>query len=411
MGYLSISYIKGYIYVYVSENLRDLSDMDNIKLTLKDDCIDVKELTKELVIYKKNEKKNENNNGINSNKLNIIFNGDIKDMLRIIYKNLYDYNDYNNNTIINTCSFEYNDYDYDCFKNDIKNKANIDVLEKLKEVLAYIEDGQFYIFKTVSKSKKEEFKILTRTCANKEKFEDKTIKAIVKNNHKYISYKSLVNDPIYNEDYVFNIYNKFRAHNNEKYDLSKINLILSHIKEIWANNNVNDYNYILNWFSSILKNPEKKTEIVLTLVGLKERTGKNVITEFLVKHLFGMLYSTTQLDLKVDINSVNEWATKYLIILNEVPNISKILIDKFKPYITDKETNISIGSKVKYSIENRTNFIMCSNNDISIIKNSPRYKIFYVNCSKVGDMNYFDKLSLQLNDESAKHLYSYLVNR
>ena len=53
-------------------------------------------------------------------------------------------------------------------------------------------------------------------------------------------------------------------------DMNVIEPFLNHTKEVICNGNEELYDYILNWYSYIIQNPGRKTEIALVL------TGKNV---------------------------------------------------------------------------------------------------------------------------------------
>ena len=82
----------------------------------------------------------------------------------------------------------------------------------------------------------------------------------------YIKYESLVFYPhsIFEKPLnrkMFNTFNGFQAQyikNLKDEDMKKIDMILSHIKEVWANNNDANYEHILSYLSLLFKEPVVK---------------------------------------------------------------------------------------------------------------------------------------------------------
>lgn len=62
----------------------------------------------------------------------------------------------------------------------------------------------------------------------------------------------------------------------------KIELFLTHIKEIICSNNIELNSYVVSWISYMLQNPGKKTEVALILRS-DQGTGKNVFTNTICK--------------------------------------------------------------------------------------------------------------------------------
>ena len=83
-----------------------------------------------------------------------------------------------------------------------------------------------------------------------------------------------------------NIFSPMISKRLNNYDVSKIEMILNHIKIVWANNDEFLYKYILSYFHQIIKTPWNKTNICMVLNG-DMGCGKTLILEKMIKYIFG----------------------------------------------------------------------------------------------------------------------------
>lgn len=154
----------------------------------------------------------------------------------------------------------------------------------------------------------------------------------------------------------------------EAVDETKIKGFLDHIREVIANNNEEVYEYILNWFSFIMQNPNGKTETALVITG-EQGKGKNIFTNILCDLL--NRYSNRNIT-NID-HIIGKFNTSVenmkLIVCNELSSAetNKYLnSDSLKSVITEKTITIEEKNLSPRIAENVCNLILVSNNEIPV---------------------------------------------
>ena len=215
------------------------------------------------------------------------------------------------------------------------------------------------------------------------------------------------------KDYEFNLWQDFTAKEVEDVKINKIQIILTHIKEVWASNNEEYYNYLISWLAHIIQTPWNKTEIAVVLIS-KPGSGKTIITEFIEKYLFGK-------DKSVHVDDINQALGKFNIIMKnklfvcikEMATLKEEyhkMFDKFKSLITDSTINLEQKGIDIITLNNIANYIITTNNDFSIkIEESDRrYAVFKCSEKYINNREYFNALADALNQDTANHLFTYL---
>ena len=94
----------------------------------------------------------------------------------------------------------------------------------------------------------------------------------------------------------FNLFLGFKAKPAPQINYDLINPITWHIENIWCNGDKALFEYVLNWIAFLMQYPNKIPGTILVL-HLPLRCGKNIITNFIRKSLFGLelVFSTSDL--------------------------------------------------------------------------------------------------------------------
>jgi len=197
-----------------------------------------------------------------------------------------------------------------------------------------------------------------------------------------------------------------------------IQLLLHHIKTVLASNNPNYYLYIMSWLAQIIKTPWKPTDIFLLFQG-NQGSGKTIISDFLVKHVFGkhLSLSTSGIDsLTSRFNGAVK--SKLFVCCNELTTVESgkgsfnSAFDRMKNLITDRLVQIEHKGLEHIQIDNFCNFIGNTNHSFTakLEKGDRRYACFEVNNEYVKNYDYFDKLGDALNQNTGDMFYTYLLN-
>lgn len=205
----------------------------------------------------------------------------------------------------------------------------------------------------------------------------------------------------------FNIWKGFDIKNTNEYDLDNISDWLNHIKHIWADDDEDTYNYILNWFAQLLQTPHKKNNICLVLHSV-EGVGKSIVLDMIGKIIGDTYYFSTS-NLKHIIGDYNgEAEGKILVNLNETNwGGDKKMVGSFKEFITDSTIAINKKYKNAYTINNFANTIITTNEDwiVSINRNDRRFNLR--ECKNVKyDKTYYDKIAKTPLQDIANYLYN-----
>jgi hypothetical protein len=237
----------------------------------------------------------------------------------------------------------------------------------------------------------------------------------------------IYDDKICEQSKVINTFNGFQAHLIHDYDIpsftnfegyDEILPIINHIREVWANNDLDDFKYIISWLAYIVKIPHKLNKTMITLISDNEQVGKGIIVEWILREIIGLSNSGKTGEFENITGRFNSFImNKIMIALDEMNDNEAYKngsFNKFKTYITDEIQTVEIkGIDEKIRIKNHVNYI-CMTNQAGAIKISTGDKrIAVFNCSDKysGNRNYFNQLYQCLqNNKSPDLFFTFLYN-
>jgi hypothetical protein len=217
----------------------------------------------------------------------------------------------------------------------------------------------------------------------------------------------------------FNTWTDFQGRLLVEYNTEKVKMFESYIFDIWADGKEDRYEYILDWLAHIIQKPYEKTGTALFLPG-PPGSGKNVMSDFLVKHVIGTSWSTTMVGISKrgigrQFNKI--LMNKLFIVVNELSCVKDDFHESFdliKSYITDDTINIEPKNVDSFTVENLSNLILFSNHmtSVRIEQGDRRYNCFPVSSKRVGDIPYFKAFIDEMyNQEAGDSIRTYLENR
>ncbi len=190
------------------------------------------------------------------------------------------------------------------------------------------------------------------------------------------------------------------------------------ISEVWADNNKENAEYIINWIAWRFQNMNKKPLTAIFLIS-PEGCGKNIMTNFLTNYIIGERHSISNLSdakrLTGNFNSIIE--DKLLIIANEFTSEMKnyvINTNILKSHITEEKQIIEGKYQNARVIDDYSGFIFLTNNynPIKIDENSRRYAIFEASTKYKGNTEFFNNFIKKFyNQEAANIVYTALLKR
>jgi hypothetical protein len=225
---------------------------------------------------------------------------------------------------------------------------------------------------------------------------------------------------------TFNLFDGFEA--EKHFDLiknftfddieKKVRIFIDHIK-ILTNNNEE---YFIKWLAHIVQKPyikEGTTPLFRDkgqFINSGGGTGKNLFFDNFGEKVLGEKYYITIGTNNELYNSFNEHLeNKLLVCIEEAQGKSNFEnFDRLKSIITQTKTTVNRKFVSKYTINDYSRYIFCSNNDnpIPIDNNDRRFFCYDVNTKKRNNEQYFKKLSDAFNDKISiacflKHLLNF----
>lgn len=312
-----------------------------------------------------------------------------------------------------------------------------DVLNWITNTIKYISNGgnSFYMINELTDDDGNEEEIrnkklpteLNMNIKVKKNNEEKTykikIKDIINENIDKITYSNMDCIPFspLKKPKIFtkthNTYkgNKIPYEKDLKINMELITPFLTHIKEILADNDYNNYKYILNMLAHYVQRPHIKTNVCMVFISTEEGAGKNIFFDNFNNKVIGSKYSTNIDNLDTLFARFNGiLANKIVTVLDEVKTkFGGKSSDQFKSMITQKCFNLEQKGLEHIKMNDYNNYIILTNNEIPVNIDISDRRFFVSNVSnkKVGDYNYFDNLQETFdNCEAVKHFYHYLLN-
>ena len=181
--------------------------------------------------------------------------------------------------------------------------------------------------------------------------------------------ENIIFDPkyFYDNKPTDNIYNLFNGLNIERDSLLHIkpleenDIFFKHILNIWCKQDKLAYEYVLNWFASIIQFPWKKLRSCIVLKST-ERAGKGIIVDK-IREILGENYVFHPSSVNDILGNFNSGCrNKLLIFMDElVWGGDKERAGVFKKLITEKTISVNEKFKSIYIIDNLINVIAASN--------------------------------------------------
>lgn len=216
------------------------------------------------------------------------------------------------------------------------------------------------------------------------------------------------------EEDLLNLFTGYTGETKEPCDIEKIQPMLNHIKEVFANNNEKDFNWIMSWLSFMVQGKKtKRTDTCLVLVS-PQGCGKNIVYNFISKYVFGRYYCTRFNDFDKFTGKFNgSLMGKIFTVLDECTASlhMKEKCDKFKGMIDEPLITIEYKGKEPIEVNNHNNFLLFSNHrtNVRVEESDRRFQMFECSDKYMGNKDYFEKLAdSMMNEEAGRHFYAYL---
>lgn len=225
-----------------------------------------------------------------------------------------------------------------------------------------------------------------------------------------------INEKYKNNPEFYNLYkNDIKFDKNFKFNISKINPIINHIS-ILCNNNEDYKKYVINWMAHIIKHPNKKTKVCLVFKGL-QGSGKSSLWNWFGNNIVGKQWFLNIYDAHhlLDNKFNSELKNKIFTLLDEAQTNGKYIAgnERMKTRITENSIRIEMKGHEAYTIEDKNNYVLLTNNEfpVKIEYSDRRYFCVETSNELIRNENYFNNYFKILEDkEIAKHFYYYLLN-
>jgi hypothetical protein len=219
-----------------------------------------------------------------------------------------------------------------------------------------------------------------------------------------------------NNTRVWNIYQGFKAKEVTEVDMTLIQPILTHIKDVWAGGDEHHYRYLICWLADRIKHPGIRPGVALFLYSKEKGVGKNAIIDFLIEYVFGDELSIAIAGIDNLVNKFNSvTCCKLLVNANEASQLDgnyHSSWDRLKVLITDpKQVQEKKGIDAGM-IRNFMALILCSNHlfSLKIEPGCRRFACFECSSKYLNDREYFNQLHKLLNQQrTGDHFFTYLL--
>lgn len=223
-----------------------------------------------------------------------------------------------------------------------------------------------------------------------------------------------LNYPVLFDDYI-NMCPSF-LHTVKPYDSydkkmkKRVNVMLSYVKEVLADNNEEVYDYLLKWTANMAKG--KRNDSALYLKGI-EGLGKSTFFEFLRTYVFGedLCYQGGSRPLTSKFNG--ELSGKMLVVFEELESVSAgewmRIGSILKRDITSPTIMIERKGETAVKEENIGNYVIISNHEAVQDENGRKYFVLDLNPKYRNNFEYFSNLHKNCsNKETGEAFFSYL---
>ncbi len=310
---------------------------------------------------------------------------------------------------------QWNVEDFPC-KNEYEQHYKMgNLIEFMNERHAYYEPAcEYFTFDNNGFMRQKENAFKTSMLNKNFMIDDKEINPykIWITNQERRDIRELVFDPSNNiKNGQFNLWDGLDYANTGDCDISKVQHVLDHIYNIWADGNESTYNYIIGWFAKMIQTPYDKNGICLVLKSIPG-VGKTTIIDLFNK-IIGKKCSISLSNLKMILGDFNGDAEgKILVNFNETGMwYDKKMAGAFKEFITDEYITINEKNMKSYTIRNYANCIITTNEDHIVGVSAKDRRFNVIQCSdKLYDDDYYDKLRDTDIQELANYFYNVDIN-
>jgi hypothetical protein len=214
---------------------------------------------------------------------------------------------------------------------------------------------------------------------------------------------------------VYNTWQGFKAETLPAVPDDQVNKLIEPILEHFRNvicATEEEVQFCLAWMAQQVQKPAEKSGVGIILSG-PQGAGKNIIHEWHVKSVLGtdVAKQTGELQSILGKHST-ALQNKVLCLLDEANyETLKPYNDVIKNLMTGPTLDLNPKNKDAYITRNLINLMVTTNNDKSVHLEvgERRWVVFECNDSKKHDTAYFNLLSKNLNDTTARAFYQYLL--
>lgn len=188
---------------------------------------------------------------------------------------------------------------------------------------------------------------------------------------------------------------------------------INYLREIWCSDNEEALDYILNWFSNMVKG--RKNNTALYLQGPKG-IGKSMFNNFIQNHVVGhnLSLETGSEPLKSKFNKI--LGGKLFVVFEELENNSigqwYEISAKLKRWITSNTIVLEQKNEKSFTTKNINNYVLLSNHDSIKDDDGRRYFVLDLSTKYKDNFEYFGDFKKKcMNDKIGEAFYCYLMDR
>jgi len=200
-----------------------------------------------------------------------------------------------------------------------------------------------------------------------------------------------------------------------KVDVKLIDPWLYHLKSVWANDNDDIYQYLLDWFAYIVQFC-KKTGICIMIKSSRQGAGKNVVADFFARHVIGIANVWQCSDMDRLLGNFNAQVERNLFtVLDEIEGKGAAYknANRLKDIITRVTVPIERKGIDSYTGIDRSNYLITTNTDwgAKIDPSDRRYLCIEASNIKAGNSSYFKDLVAASTPTIGLHFFHFLLRR
>jgi len=213
----------------------------------------------------------------------------------------------------------------------------------------------------------------------------------------------------------YNMWSGWGVQPDPNYDIrdpaSKVRIITDHIRDVLCRGRRDRFEYVIRWMAWKAQHPERPCEAVMVFRSRPEGTGKNIVIDMYAR-LFGV-HGTVFGDKR---SVIGEHATNEYLAVGVIDEAlfhgDKQTTDLMKSLITGGTRVINPKFQDMRVIINMLGLIILSNHDIvmTLGSHARRHVIFDVDESRVGDLTYFGRLQMAIDNGGTGQILHFLLN-